>query len=208
MGPTGAGKTTIVSLLMRFYDCSPSSIFIDEEDIRNFTLKSLRSHIALVSQEILLFNDSIRNNIVFGLVRDIGEEELIEVTKKARLYNFILRLPNGFDTEIGDRGVKLSGGEKQRIAIARAILKGAEILILDEATSSLDSKTERLIQESIDEAIMGRTAIVIAHRLSTIKNANKIVVLEEGELVEEGSLQELLERKGRFFEYWEAQKFY
>lgn len=163
---------------------------------------------ALVSQDILLFNDTLRHNITYGMVGPVSEERLIDVAKKARLYDFILRLPKGFDTEIGDRGVKLSGGEKQRVSIARALFKDYEILILDEATSSLDTRTERLIQEAIEEAVKGRTTIVIAHRLSTIRNADKIVVVENGRFVEEGSLAELLEKKGKFYQYWEEQKFY
>jgi ABC-type multidrug transport system fused ATPase/permease subunit len=181
---------------------------IDGVDIKEFTLKSLRERMALVSQEVLLFNDTLRNNITFGLDRDVDDEELKEVVKKARLYDFVNQLSEGFETEIGDRGIKLSGGEKQRVAIARAFLKGSEILILDEATSSLDSKTEILIQEAINEAAINRTTIVIAHRLSTIRHADKIAVLEEGRVVEWGSLQELLSREGKFYEYWEAQKFY
>jgi subfamily B ATP-binding cassette protein MsbA len=208
IGPTGAGKTTLISLLMRFYDCAPDSILIDDQDVRDFTLKSLRAHMALVSQETFLFNDTLKNNIIFGLDRKITEEELLEVAKKAQIYELITHLPKGFDSEIGDRGIKLSGGEKQRVAIARALLKGSEILILDEATSSLDSITEKLIQQAIGEAIKGRTTIVIAHRLSTIKNAEKIVFIENGSIIEEGSLIELLEKKGMFFKYWEAQKFY
>ena len=208
VGPTGAGKTTLISLLMRFYDCPPESIFIDGTDIRDFTLKSLRAHMALVSQEVLLFNDSLKNNIIFGLERGISEQELVTITERARIYNFIKQLPGGFNTEIGDRGVRLSGGEKQRVAISRALLKKAEIMILDEATSSLDTKTEQLIQEAINEALKDRTAIVIAHRLSTIKNADKIVVIDNGCFIEEGTLTQLLEKKGLFYEYWEAQKFY
>lgn len=208
VGPTGSGKTTLINLILRFYDCPRSSIFIDDRDIRNFTLKSLRSNIALVSQDTLLFNDTLRNNIIYGLEADPGHEKIIEVAKKARLYDFIMSLPERFDTSIGDRGVRLSGGEKQRLSIARALVKRAEILILDEATSSLDSITERLIQEAIDEAIMDKTAVVIAHRLSTIKRADKVVVIEEGRLAEEGSLDGLLQRRGKFYKYWEEQKFY
>lgn len=208
VGPSGAGKTTIINLIVRFYDCPPGSIMVDDSDIRNFTLKSLRKHMALVSQEALLLNDTLRNNITFGLDRKITDDELIDVSKKARLYDFISQLSGGFDTEVGDRGVKLSGGEKQRVAIARALLKKSEILILDEATSSLDSNTEKLIQEAIDEAVKERTAIVIAHRLSTIKHADKIIVIEEGRVIEQGSLKELLDKKGKFYGYWEAQKFY
>ena len=208
VGPTGAGKTTIINLLLRFYDAPSGEITIDGNDIRDFTLKSLRAHMVLVSQDVLLFNDTIRNNIIYGLKEKVLGEKLTGVAKKARLYDFIMTLPSRFDTYIGDRGILLSGGEKQRVAIARALLKGAEILILDEATSSLDTKTEKLIQEAIDEAVKDRTAIVIAHRLSTIKNADKIVVIEEGRLVEEGKLSELLDKKGKFYEYWQEQKFY
>jgi subfamily B ATP-binding cassette protein MsbA len=208
VGPSGAGKTTIINLIVRFYDCAPGSILVDNSDIRNFSLKSLREHMALISQEALLLNDTLRNNIIFGLNRTVKDDELIDVSKKARLHDFISQLSDGFDTEVGDRGVKLSGGEKQRIAIARALLKRSEILILDEATSSLDTKTEHLIQAAIDEAVKGRTAIVIAHRLSTVKHADKIIVIENGRIAEQGSLDELLKKEGSFYEYWEAQKFY
>lgn len=208
VGPTGAGKTTTINLLLRFYDSSPGAITIDGNDIRDFTLKSLRAHMALVSQDVLLFNDTFRNNIVYGLKEKVSNDKLYDAAKKARLYDFIMSLPDKFDTYIGDRGILLSGGEKQRVAIARALLKGSEILILDEATSSLDTKTEKLIQEAIDEAVKDRTAIVIAHRLSTIKNADKVVVIEEGRLIEQGKLNELLDKKGKFYEYWQEQKFY
>jgi len=208
VGPSGSGKTTLINLIMRFYDCPPSSIIIDEVDIRDFTSQSLRANIALVSQEAWLFNDTLKNNMIFGLDSKIADEQLIDIAKKSRLYDLFMQLPRGFDTLIGDGGVKLSGGEKQRVAIARSLFKNSEMLILDEATSSLDSKTEKLIQEAIEEAIKGRTAIVIAHRLSTIKNADKIAVIENGYFMEEGSLDELIEKKGKFYEYWEAQKFY
>jgi ATP-binding cassette, subfamily B, bacterial MsbA len=208
VGPTGAGKTTLVNLLLRLYDSPPGSILIDGDDIRNFDLTSLLAHFAYVSQDIALFNDTIKNNIIYGLEDRFTEEKLIAAVKLSRLDNFISSLSLGFDTYIGDRGVKLSGGEKQRVSIARAFLKGAQILILDEATSSLDNHTERLIQEAIDEAVKDKTTIVIAHRLSTIKNADKIVVIEDGRFIEAGGLAELLEKKGKFFEYWEAQKFY
>jgi ABC-type multidrug transport system fused ATPase/permease subunit len=163
---------------------------------------------ALVSQDTLLFNDTIKNNIIYGLKRMISDEEIIDVAKRARLYDLIISLPEKFDTYVGDRGVRLSGGEKQRVSIARALLKGAEMLILDEATSSLDSSTEKLIQDALNEVMEERTAIVIAHRLFTIRHADKIVVIENGSLIEQGSLNELLEKKGKFYEYWEAQKFY
>lgn len=208
VGPTGSGKTTLAHLILRFYDCPASSIFIDGIDIREFTLESLRSYMALVSQDTLLFNDTIKNNIIYGMDERTADEQVMDVIKKARLYDFIKSLPGGIDTYIGDRGIKLSGGEKQRVSIARALLKGAEILILDEATSSLDSRTERLIQEAINEAVKERTTIVIAHRLSTIKSADKIVVIENGRFIEQGSLEALLSKKGKFYEYWEEQKFF
>lgn len=207
VGPTGAGKTTLIHLILRLYDCRPSSIFLDGIDMRDFTLQSLRSKMAFVSQDTLLFNDTLRNNIAYG-VNSISDEELMDVIKKARLYDFIMKLPDKVDTYIGERGVRLSGGEKQRVSIARALFKRAEILILDEATSSLDTKTEKLIQEAIEEAIKDKTTIVIAHRLSTVRHANKIVVIEDGRLIEQGTIDELLIRKGKFYEYWEEQKFY
>jgi len=206
VGPTGSGKSTLINLFMRYYDCPPGSIFVDGKDIREFTLESYIAKVAIVSQETLLLHDSLRNNIMYGL-KDISEATMKDAIRRARLEHFVSQLPQGLETLIGDRGVKLSGGEKQRVAIARALLKGAEILILDEATSSLDSATEKLIQEAIDEAVKGRTAIVIAHRLSTIRNADKIVVLEEGKVVEEGVHQELLAAKGLFHKLWEEQRF-
>lgn len=206
VGPTGGGKSTLISLLMRYYDCPPASLFVDGTDIRELTLDSYLHRVALVSQETLLLHDSLRHNITYGLT-DVPEERLTEVIRRARLEDFIGKLPLGIETLIGDRGVRLSGGEKQRVSIARALLKDAEILILDEATSSLDSKTESLIQEAIDDAVSGRTSIVIAHRLSTIKHADKIVVLEEGCVSEEGTLDELLAQKGPFYALWEQQKF-
>lgn len=207
VGPSGAGKTTIINLIMRFYDCPKGSIFFDGTDIREFRLRSLRTKIALVSQEAYLFNDTLKNNILFGLEGDVPENTLRDALKRARLYDFVHSLPKGLETLIGDRGVQLSGGEKQRVSIARAILKQPEILILDEATSALDSETEKLVQEAIQEVIHDKTAIVIAHRLSTIKNANKIIVIENGKLVEQGSLDELLQKKEKFYNYWENQRF-
>jgi ABC-type multidrug transport system fused ATPase/permease subunit len=207
VGPTGAGKSTLINLFMRYYDCPPQSIFVDGTDIREFTLESYLEHVALVSQETLLLHDSLRNNILYGIRREVGDAELNSVLKQARLTDFIGKLSQGVDTLIGDRGVRLSGGEKQRVSIARALLKGADILILDEATSSLDSETEKLIQEAIDEAVQGRTSIVIAHRLSTIRNADKIVVVQDGTIAEEGDLETLLQNKGAFSRLWEQQKF-
>jgi len=206
VGPTGAGKSTLINLLVRYYDCPAGSILIDGTDIREFTLDSYIKHVALVSQDTLLLHDSLRNNIIYGL-ENVTEEQVRDAVERARLAELVESLPKGLEILIGDRGVKLSGGEKQRVSIARALLKGAEILILDEATSSLDSRTEKLIQEAIDEAITDRTAIVIAHRLSTIQHADIIVVLEDGRVVEEGTLDDLLSRKGTFFTLWQEQKF-
>lgn len=206
VGPTGAGKTTIINLLLRFYDAPSETILLDSGDIRSFSTASLREHMALVSQETFLLNQSLRENIGYGM-KNISDSQMKDVIRQARISSFIEGLPEGLDTVIGDRGVKLSGGEKQRVAIARALLKQADILLLDEATSSLDSKTEALVQEAIDEAVAGRTVIVIAHRLRTIQNADRIVVIDEGHCVEEGTLEELLQKKGTFHELWEMQKF-
>ena len=206
VGPTGSGKSTLINLLMRFYDCPEGSLFLDGTDIRSFSLDHYLKHIASVSQETLLLHDTLRYNITYGL-NTISDHDLMQVIERARLSDFIASLPKGLDTLIGDRGVRLSGGEKQRVSIARALLKGAEILILDEATSSLDSHTEKLIQEAIDEAVKDRTSIVIAHRLSTIQHADQILVLENSRLVEAGTLDALLQKKGKFSQLWEEQKF-
>jgi ABC-type multidrug transport system fused ATPase/permease subunit len=206
VGPTGAGKSTIIQLIMRYYDCTPGTLLVDGTDIREFTAASLRSHIGLVSQDTLLLHESLKANIMYGLSGK-SNAELQEAVRRARLSEFIEHLPNGLDTLVGDRGVQLSGGEKQRVSIARSLLKGAEILILDEATSSLDSRTEKFIQEAIDDAMQGRTAIVIAHRLSTIKHADSIAVLENGRCVQQGTLATLLEKPGLFRTLWEEQKF-
>lgn len=206
VGATGAGKTTLVNLLLRFYDCPASSLLIDGVDIGAFTAASLRDRMAFVSQEIFIFNDTIRANVTYAVNDEVPDERLLPILKKARLYDFVTSLPEGLDTVVGDHGVKLSGGEKQRIALARALLKNAEILILDEATSSLDTVTEHLIQEALEAAVRGRTTVVIAHRLSTVRRADRVVVLERGRVAEEGTVQELLACGGRFFELWQTQK--
>jgi ABC-type multidrug transport system fused ATPase/permease subunit len=204
---TGAGKTTIVNLLMRFYDCPPGAILVDGRDIRNYTLNSLRGHMAFVSQDTLLFDGTLRENVIYGLDR-VYDKQFYDALKKAGLYDFVQGLPQEANTYIGDRGIQLSGGERQRLSIARALLKNSEILILDEATSSLDTVTEKQIQAAIEEAIKGRTTIVIAHRLSTIKNCDKIIVIDHGVVSESGTLDELLSKKGKFYEFWQEQKFY
>ena len=206
VGATGAGKTSVASLILRFYDCPPKSIFVDDVDIREFDIKSFRRAIAYVTQDVHLFNDTIRENLIFGFTKEVSELKLQDALKRARLWDFVSSLPNGLDSEIGDRGVVLSGGERQRLAIARAFLSEAEIIILDEATSALDSITEAQVQEAMEDLIAGKTAIVIAHRLSTIKNADKVVLLENGKNIEEGTFNELVELKGSFFNYWEQQK--
>ncbi len=208
VGASGAGKTTLISLIMRFYDISPEKIKIDGIDIREFSLGSLMSRIALVSQETFIINASLRANITYGLEGDITDELINNAVRLSEMSDFVAILPEGLDTNVGDRGVKLSGGEKQRVSIARAILRQAEIIILDEATSSLDSITESLIQKALAELVKDRTTIVIAHRLSTIKNADNIIVLEKGKVAEEGSLNALIDKQGKFFEFWQEQKFF
>jgi len=197
VGPSGTGKTTLVDLIPRFYDPKKGKILIDGVDIKEVSLKSLRAQIGIVTQETILFNDTIRANIAYGNL-GASTEEIEQAAKQAYAHDFILRLPSGYDTVIGDRGMKLSGGERQRLAIARALLKNPPILILDEATSQLDSEAERLVQEALDRLIQGRTVFVIAHRLSTVRNATRIAVLEKGRIVEEGSHSELLSREGLY----------
>lgn len=195
VGPSGAGKTTICSLLPRFYEVTGGAIMIDGTDIRDMTLKSLRSNIGIVQQDVFLFAGTIRDNIAYGRL-GATEEEIVEAARQARLDGVIAALPDGLDTVIGERGVKLSGGQKQRLAIARIFLKNPPILILDEATSALDTETEKAIQLSLAELSRGRTTLVIAHRLATIANADRIVVVENGDVVEQGSHVQLLARQG------------
>jgi subfamily B ATP-binding cassette protein MsbA len=204
IGSSGAGKTTLADLIPRFHDATDGYIYIDEVDIRKFDINSLRSQIAVVSQNTFIFNTSVWNNIAYGTPK-ATEIEIKEAARLANALEFILEMPEGFDTQLGDRGVRLSGGQRQRIAIARALLKNPEILILDEATSALDSVSERLIQESLEKLSVGRTVIAIAHRLSTIAKANKVVVLEQGRIVEQGKYQELLELQGKLWEYHQMQ---
>ncbi|MBW4490176.1 MAG: ABC transporter ATP-binding protein/permease [Trichocoleus desertorum ATA4-8-CV12] len=204
VGASGAGKTTLVDLLPRFYDPTQGKVLVDGVDLREFELNSVRRHIAVVSQDTFIFNTSIRNNIAYGL-ENVDEAAIWEAAKFANALEFIQEMPAGFDTQLGDRGVRLSGGQRQRLAIARALLRNPEILILDEATSALDSLSERLIQESLEKLSTGRTVIAIAHRLSTIVRANKVVVLEQGRIVEQGTYQELLEQRGKLWKYHQMQ---
>jgi subfamily B ATP-binding cassette protein MsbA len=197
VGPSGAGKSSLVDLIPRFYDVTGGSILIDGIDIRNITMKSLRSFIGVVTQETILFNDTVKNNIAYGL-QDISPNKIIESAKAANAHNFIQDLKDGYETIIGDRGTKLSGGERQRLSIARALLKNPPILILDEATSSLDTESEVLVQQAIERLMKGRTSIVIAHRLSTVQNADKIIVLSDGQIVEEGAHKVLLSKNGLY----------
>jgi ATP-binding cassette subfamily B protein/subfamily B ATP-binding cassette protein MsbA len=197
VGPTGVGKSTLVSLIPRFYDVTEGSILIDGEDIRELSLSSLRRNISIVLQDVFLFNGTLRENILFGR-EDSTEEEMLRASAAANAHEFISSFSDGYDTVIGERGVKLSGGQKQRISIARAILKDAPILILDEATSSVDTETEALIQEALERLMKGRTTIIIAHRLSTVRKADRIVVLQNGEIREEGTHDQLISEDGLY----------
>ncbi|MBD2530222.1 ABC transporter ATP-binding protein [Nostoc flagelliforme FACHB-838] len=204
VGASGAGKTTLADLIPRFYNATDGYLYIDEIDVRQFEINSLRRKIAVVSQDTFIFNTDVWQNIAYG-TPEATNEEIQEAAKLANALEFILEMPEGFNTQLGDRGVRLSGGQRQRIAIARALLRNPEILILDEATSALDSVSERLIQDSLERLSVGKTVIAIAHRLSTIAKADKVVVLEHGRIVEQGKYQELLELKGKLWEYHNMQ---
>lgn len=204
VGPSGGGKTTLCNLLARFYEVKAGSIKINGIDIRDYKLKSLRSQIGFVQQDVFMFAGTIRENIAYGRP-DATEAEIIEAAKEAEIYDDIMNMQNGFDSVIGERGIKLSGGQKQRISIARVFLKNPPVLVLDEATSALDSITEQKIQSAFDRLCSGRTAFVIAHRLSTIKNADKIAVLENHKIVESGTHEQLLSKKGEYFNLYTAQ---
>lgn len=199
VGPTGVGKTTIASLLERFYDPSEGRILIDGIDIKNVTLESLRNNISIVLQDIFLFNGTIAENVAYG-VNNATMDEIVGACKLANSHEFIESLESGYDTNIGERGIKLSGGQKQRISIARAVLRNSPILILDEATSSVDVNTEKIIHEAMDSIVQGRTTIIIAHRLSSVKKANMIIVLDKGSVKECGTHEELIAAGGLYEE--------
>ncbi|MEK7451723.1 MAG: ABC transporter ATP-binding protein, partial [Patescibacteria group bacterium] len=204
VGPSGAGKSTITKLLMRFYDVESGKILIDGQNIAKVTQNSLRANISMVPQEPILFHRSLMDNIRYGRP-DATDEEVFEAARRAKCHEFIMELQEGYDTFVGERGIKLSGGERQRIAIARAILKNAPILVLDEATSSLDSESESLIQAALDELMKGKTTIVIAHRLSTIMRMDRIVVIDGGQVVDSGTHDQLLQKQGIYKKLWEIQ---
>ena len=204
VGSTGSGKTTLIRLLLRFHDPSSGNIFLDGDEIKELKVKSLRSSISLVTQTIILFPGTVMQNIAYGK-EDATEEEIISSAKIAEAHDFIMNLPNGYDTQIGEGGHKLSGGQRQRLSIARAVLKDAPILILDEATSSVDNETEEALQKSLETISKGRTTIVIAHRLSTIRHSDSIIVLESGKVVESGNHEELLDNKLQYYKLWNVQ---
>ncbi|MCX5843561.1 MAG: ATP-binding cassette domain-containing protein, partial [Deltaproteobacteria bacterium] len=204
VGMSGGGKTTLVNLIPRFYDVTEGRISIDGSDIREVTIESLRGQIAIVTQQTILFNDTVRNNIAYGNIEET-EENIIQAAKAANAHDFIMNLPDGYDTVIGEQGAKLSGGERQRISIARAILKDAPILILDEATSSLDTEAEIEVQDALENLMKGRTTLIIAHRLSTIRNAHRIIVLANGEIMEEGTHESLMEKRREYFRFYTMQ---
>jgi len=203
-GSTGSGKTTLIKLLLRFYDVDTGAITVDGHDIREVSLKSLRQKIALVSQDVYLFHGTILENIAYGL-SEYTEEEIHTAAKKAQLHHFIENLPLGYQSIVGERGIKLSGGQRQRISIARAILKDSPILVLDEATSSVDTETERAIQENLNQLAQGRTALIIAHRLSTIRHADNIIVIKDGKICESGTHRQLLQKQGVYLDLWKVQ---
>ncbi|MEO0911292.1 MAG: ATP-binding cassette domain-containing protein, partial [Pseudomonadota bacterium] len=205
VGPSGAGKSTISRLLFRFYDVSDGAVLIDDQDLRDVQQQSLRSEIGMVPQDTVLFNETIAYNIRYGRP-DATDAEIEQAADMAQIGDFIRALPEGFDTEVGERGLKLSGGEKQRVAIARTLLKAPPILILDEATSALDTQTEREIQTALDVVSKNRTTVVIAHRLSTVVSADEILVLQAGEIVERGTHDELLEQDGLYAQMWNRQR--
>jgi ATP-binding cassette subfamily B protein len=205
VGPTGAGKSTISRLLFRFYDPTNGSIYINDENINSISQHSLRKIIGVVPQDTVLFNDTIHYNISYGDPK-ASEDDIINAAKNADIHDFVISLPDGYETIVGERGLKLSGGEKQRVAIARTFLKNPKILFFDEATSALDSTTEKEIQKNLENISKNKTTLIIAHRLSTAAYADNIIVLDKGSIIEQGSHNYLLDLKGKYFEMWEKQK--
>ena len=204
MGPSGSGKSTLVNLIPRFYDVKTGEILVDDNDIRDLKIYDLRKFMGIVPQETILFSGTIKDNISYAKT-DATNEEIFEVAQMANAHDFIKAFPEGYETLVGERGVRLSGGEKQRVAIARALLRNPKILIFDEATSSLDTESERLVQEAIDLLMKNRTTIVIAHRLSTVQHADKIIVLDQGKIIESGKHEELLAKDGLYKKLYEMQ---
>ena len=204
VGATGSGKTSLLNLLPRLYDVTSGSISVDGHDVRDLTLASLRDQISLVPQEALLFSTSIRENILYGR-RDATEDDIVAAAKAARAHDFITELPDGYETDVGDRGARLSIGQQQRIAIARAFLKDAPILLLDEPTSALDLRTESDLLEGLDRLMQGRTVIIVAHRLSTIRNVDRIYLLDHGKIIEQGSHDELMAFEGGYHHLYSSQ---
>lgn len=201
VGPSGGGKTTLCNLIPRFYDATSGHIYIDGRELKGITLQSLRSHIGVVQQDVYLFSGTVLDNISYGRPGAL-KEEVIEAAKLAGAHEFIMQLKDGYDTYVGERGVKLSGGQKQRISIARVFLKNPAILVLDEATSALDNESEHLVSKSLDQLAVGRTTLTIAHRLTTIQNADRILVLFENRIVEEGNHKALMEKKGMYYQLY------
>jgi subfamily B ATP-binding cassette protein MsbA len=200
VGRSGAGKTSLVNLLVRFQDTTSGQILFDGIDIHDIEINSLRTQVAMVNQQVVLFNRTVRDNIAYGQLENASDEEVIAAAKAAYAHDFIMALPQGYNTKLGAQGLNLSGGQRQRIAIARAILKNAPVLILDEATSALDNESEYFIQRAFDAAMRDRTTIVIAHRLSTIENADRIVVMDKGRIVEQGTHAELIAKQGAYYQ--------
>ncbi len=205
VGHSGAGKSTLVGLLPRFYDVTSGTILLDGTPVQEYELANLRSNISLVSQDVILFNDTIANNLAYGQLRQSSRAELLQAAEAAHVMEFVQDFPDGLDTIVGDRGILLSGGQRQRIAIGRALLKNSPVLILDEATSSLDTKSERRIQEALRNLMQDRTTLVIAHRLSTVESADQIIVLDQGRIVESGTHEELLSAGGTYADLYEMQ---
>ncbi|PIO58898.1 ABC transporter, ATP-binding protein, partial [Teladorsagia circumcincta] len=206
VGPSGCGKSTVVSLIERFYDVKAGQVLLDSHDIRTLNPYHTRSQIAIVSQEPILFDCSISDNIVYGLEERPSQTDIETAARKANIHSFISELPEGYNTFVGDKGTQLSGGQKQRIAIARALVRSPKILLLDEATSALDTESEKVVQEALDRAREGRTCIVIAHRLSTVVNADSIAVVKGGVIIEQGKHSELLAKRGFYYELTQKQQ--